>query len=241
MTPNKTKKSIVLKFTIAIAITITVFFSALVIYSVKNVSKSTRKIYSMYTEDMAQAYNQGINYRNSKFTQQLRMYSTAEIISTGDIEAITTWLANNKRVRSKDFKYILFVDKNGNAYFDDPDIAPIYFYNTETFNAFMLNGASQYISNPTKSVLEDEYIAYVARTATHNGDVIGFFAGAVSVEDIHKAVSIMEPGDTGFAFLLDGFGNVMSHEQEELIMKVNFTQGSEDGYEGLSDIAQSMI
>ena len=105
----------------------------------------------------------------------------------------------------------------------------------------MLNAESQYISNTTRSVLEDEYIAYVARTATHNGDVIGFYAGAFSVEDIHKAVSIMEPGDTGFAFLLDGFGNVMSHEQEELIMKENFTQGSEDGYAGLSDIAKSII
>ena len=191
------------------------------------------------TTELIQAHVQGLSYRNSKFMQQLRMYTMADPVQEGaSTEEYIEWLRAHSKIRSSDFREIAFCDyETGLAYTDKGEVYDV--SGSEYFQFMKNSGKSQYISNSVGNDADDACY-YVCKSVSVSKKAIGFIAGAVSHSRLAEAVENIKIGENGYATLLAGDGTVMVFPNHDLVMKENFTRDNPD-YPGLSEVAKAMV
>ncbi len=227
------------RFGLTIGCEIVVLLSLLVFVAVSKARNSQKEqfIYSM--ESLVDSFATNLNQRNSKFMQQLRMYTMSDIVSSPDFSAQTCaeWLKNHKKIRSKDFTSVFYCDyKTGKAYSDEGETFDV--SATEYFQKMKSGNLSQYISNPVGKSADDA-VYYICKVVSKDDERVGFFAVSISHETLVSAIENKNIGGEGFALLLDEKGTVVSFPQKDIVMKVNFTEPNKD-YEGLSEVAKDM-
>ena len=105
------KKNLSLRFGIRLGVEIVVLITVLAIASVFAVQNGMEKTFVTSTTELIQAHIQGLSYRNSKFMQQLRMYTMADPVQQGaSIQEYIDWLLAHRGIRSSDFSNIIFCD-----------------------------------------------------------------------------------------------------------------------------------
>ena len=233
------KKNLSLRFGMRLGIEIIVLIAVLSLATIFAVRKGTEKTYISSTTELIQAEVQGLSYRNSKFMQQLRMYTMADPVQFGEgKEALVKWIVAHRKIRSSDFKEIAFCDyETGIATNDEGETRDV--SGTEYFQFMKNGGKSQYISNPVGTSNEDAAY-YVCKSVSINKKAIGFIAGAVSHSRLSEAIDAIKVGENGYAILLAGDGTIMSFPNHEIVMRENFTRINAE-YKGLPEIARSMV
>ncbi|MBQ7158501.1 MAG: methyl-accepting chemotaxis protein [Treponema sp.] len=187
------------------------------------------------------AHVTGLTYRNSKFMQQMRMYTMSDVVvANGSTDQIVDWLIAHEKIRGGDFKQMWWVDvATGMGYRDNGEQVNV--SNTEYYQAIVKGDLGQYISNPVGDHVDDA-VFYVCKSVKYDKKLYGFFAGAVSHATLSKAIDAIKIGEKGYAMLLDGNGIVMAFPQKELCMVTNFAKTSaQDGMDGLAEHATNMI
>ncbi len=240
MDKNK-KRSLTKRFGITIGIEILVLMFALAVVSLYVVRAQLEKSYIGSVTETLDAHVTGLTYRNSKFMQQLRMYTMSDVVvDEGDTDQIVDWLIAHQKVRGGDFKQMWWVDaETGMGYRDNGEQVNV--SNTEYYQAIVQGDLGQYISNPVGKTVEDA-VFYVCKSVKYNKKLYGFFAGAVSHATLSKAIDAIKIGEKGYAMLLDGNGIVMAFPQKELCMVTNFATSSDaDGMIGLPEHAKRMV
>ena len=233
------KKNLSLRFGIRLGVEIVVLITVLAIASVFAVQNGMEKTFVTSTTELIQAHVQGLSYRNSKFMQQLRMYTMADPVQQGaSIQEYIDWLLAHRGIRSSDFSNIIFCDfETGLGYSDTGDVTPV--SNTEYYQFMKTSGKSQYISNPIGTNNEDAAY-YVCKNVSINKKTVGFIAGAVSHARLAEAIDAIKIGEEGYAMLLTGDGTVMAFPNHDIVMRENFTRTNAQ-YAGLDQIAQKMV
>ena len=114
-------KSLAMRFSIALGIEIIVLMALLGALIALVMRTNLQKSFITSTSELLDAHVQGLAYRNSKFMQQLRMYTMADVIQAGSTtEDIVEWLHAHKKIRSGDFQSLMYCDlATGMAYTDD--------------------------------------------------------------------------------------------------------------------------
>lgn len=77
------------------------------------------------------------------------------------------------------------------------------------------------ISDPVISKTTGFQVIVVGSPVKKDGQIIGFVAGIIKVDDIETMITSIKIGKTGYAYLIRGDGLVFVHPQKELIMKFN--------------------
>lgn len=238
--PKMKKKNLSLLFGIKLGAIILVLVSVLEILSIRIVRKSFENNFKTTTQELVSAHVQGLAYRNSKFSQQLRLYTTSDpVAANAPVEEIISWLTAHRKARSSDFKCMYFVDyETGMAYSDDGDVIDV--TGEEYYQKMKYEGLSQYISNPKGTSVEDA-VFYVCKSVSVQKKTIGCFVGSVSHKTLAKAINLITCGESGFAMLIGGDGIVMAGPDDSAVMKVNFRSSNEKGYEGIGSLGNKMV
>ncbi|MBQ0051592.1 MAG: HAMP domain-containing protein [Treponema sp.] len=228
------KKNLSVNFGVRLGIEIILLITVLTVLSVFLVKNGIEKTYITSNTELIHAEVQGLAYRNSKFMQQLRMYTFSDIVRSGGTpEEIVEWLVAHRGIRSSDFDIVMYCDyESGIGYSDDDEEIDV--SNTEYFKV-MKSGKSQYVSNSFGKGVDDS-LYYVCKALSVNGKKIGFIAAAVSHDTLEKAIDMMTIGESGYAVLLSGEGLVMAHPDDSLVMSENFLNDRSGKY-GVSAIA----
>ena len=240
MNKNK-KRSLTGRFGITIGLEILVLMTVLAAVSLYVVRARLEKNYIGSITETLDAHVTGLTYRNSKFMQQLRLYTMSDVVvANGTTDQIVEWLVAHEKIRGGDFKQMWWVDvATGMGYRDNGEQMNV--SNTEYFKAIVNGDLGQYISNPVGKTI-DEAVFYVCKSVKYDKKLYGFFAGAVSHATLSKAIDAIKIGETGYAMLLDGTGVLMAFPQKELCMVTNFAKSSEtDGMVGLVEVSSKMM
>ena len=232
------KKNLSLAFGLRLGIEIIILISILSAATILLVKRGVEHTFTTSTTELIEAHIQGLSYRNSKFMQQLRMYTLADPVQQGGSpEDLVDWIVSHRKIRSSDFSELMFCDiETGLAYNDEGDVRDV--STTEYFQFMKNSGKSQYISNPIGTSNEDAAY-YVCKSVSVKKKSIGFIAGAVSHSRLSDAIDLIKIGESGYAIMLASDGKVMSFPNKDLVMRENFARDNPE-YQGLPAIAQAM-
>ncbi len=232
------KKNLSLAFGLRLGLEILILIAALELVTVFVIKNVVEKMYRTSTTELIDAHIQGLSYRNSKFMQQLRIYTTSDGVASGfTTEDVVNWMLTHKKAKGNDFREIIYCDYDtGLGYYDDGRVQDV--SSLEFYRKMKNDGLSQYVSNPVGTGVEDAAY-YVCKSVSKNKKAVGFFAGAVVHETLAKAIDVITIGENGYAFLLDGNGIVMAHPDSAFVMKKNYLHSADSS--GVSEIASSMV
>lgn len=237
---RKNNEQLAVHFGITLGIEILILLALLGLASVFVVRRALIKEYIASTEAILEGQTDYLVMRNSKFMQQMRMYTMADVIKVGSTrQDIVDWLVAHRKIRSGDFESVMYCDfSTGKAYTDEGNVLDV--ANTEYFNTMKGDGISQCISNPFGTSKADSQY-FVCKSVSINNEKPGFFAAGISLEKLAEAVDKVKIGEGGYAFLLDGKGNVMAYPNDSIVMHSNFATDSRSEFGGLNGIAREMI
>ena len=233
------KKNLSLIFGLRLGIEILILFVFLILATVLLVKRKLEKTYITSTTELIQANVQGLAYRNSKFMQQLRMYTMSDPIKfSGSTEELKTWLVEHRSIRSSDFKEIMYCEyATGLGYDDEGNVRDV--SKTEYFQYMYTTRKNQYISNPIGTSNEDAAY-YVCKNVTINKEDLGFIAGAVSHAILSEAIDAITIGEAGYAILLAEDGTLTAFPEKSYVMQESITHAA-TYMSGMSDIAKQII
>lgn len=238
---RKTKMSIRIGFILGAEIVVLLF--TLVMVSLSFVSRELERSFTGTTNELLDSTIQGLAYRNSKFMQQLRMYTVSDAAKTPGFttEDLVNWLVAHKKSRSGDFESVLYCDYETNlGYFDDGRVIDV--SNLDFYKKMKDGDLKQYISQPYGTSSEDA-VYYVCKNITRNKKNIGFFAASVGHETLMKAINAIKLGKNGYAILIDNEGTVMAYPPDDsIVMQANFKNADslELGFTGLNDLVEDL-
>ncbi len=233
------KQHITVKFGIILGIEITLLFMLLGFIVVTYVSKSIERMIIKDTHSLLASESNVFRFHNSRFMQEMRMYTFSDVArdEKSTVEDIASWLVEHRAIRGKEYNYVMFCDKvTGVAYVDDGRVFDC--SNTEYFKAMTDGTRTQYISNPVGSGINDGEFFLCKAT---NETAPGFFVVSISVKVVKSDCDAIKLEDGAFAFILDEFGNVISHKDDSFILAKNFTDADPSGVKGLKNIALKMV
>ena len=190
------------------------------ISDLRNLSES----YVLAIENKLECYNEALDY-----------YTNADIIQTGDIEAIGAWLVEHEHVRDNDFDYIMIAGPDGHTYNDIGTRTQI--SERPYFKAIMKEGKDEYIDDPVLSKTTGQSVIHITKALKANGKTIGMVAGVVNLNKIGEIMAGVKVGDKGYGWLLASDGTCIAHPQADFVMQKNFISGLSAGFEDMMDLA----
>ena len=232
------KKSLTFAFVLRLGIEIVLFFTILTVVTVRMMRKGMLDTYITSAVEIAEGYSASLVQRNSKFMQQLRMYTSSDAVRADtDVETLVNWLVSHRRIRSGDFSSVIYCDfESGMAYSDEGDSFDV--SGTEFFQKMKTERADQYVSN-VFGTNDSDAKYYVCKAVSVRKQKIGFFAGLIKYSTLAKAVESIKVGEGGFAALISGDGTVISYNSDaSLAMKANIYT---DRSIGMEKIASKML
>lgn len=73
-----------------------------------------------------------------------------------------------------------------------------------------------------------------------NGRVRGVLGTTVLLKDLSQLISSTAIQETGFAWVVDEYGQVISHKDANQVLNMNITSDDKTGYEGLNDLSEEL-
>jgi len=110
------------------------------------------------------------------------------------------------------------------------------------FIKIIKQGQDLAISNALVSRATGKPIFVIAAAVKdENNKTIGLFGATVLLDTISQIASNIKIGKAGYGWVVDSTGLILAHPNKDLVMKLNITQASKEGYKGVEEIAQKMI
>lgn len=182
--------------------------------------KAVSRQYATDCEQITHAYSLAIANKISEYLNQMRFYTEADVVQTGNEKAIVDWMRAHTASRRTYFDYIEFSGPDGIAYTDNGQTEDI--SSRSYFRAVLKENKIEYVNDPEQSALNSEPVIHITRAATINGRVIGLFSGVIKLNVIQNMVTYIKLGETGYAWLMAGDGNILAHKNADSVMKKDF-------------------
>lgn len=231
------KRKIAVTVSVVIVIMFTILIGLQTTYVGLKFKESLRKETETYAERVASAYSLAIANKVSEYLGQIRFYTDADVVVSGDNATIVSWLQNHAGSRRSYFSYVMYVNSSGQFYSDigskGSDL------DSETYKAIFSDGKNEYVSNPSVDLLSGSNVVYLARAAKVQGKLIGYFSAAVPVENFQNMIEYIQIGDKGLAEIVTDKGLIMAHKNRDYTMKTNLLSSSSN--ESLKAMANSLV
>ena len=235
-------KKISTKFGITVGIEIMIMFGVFMVLSVNKIFKSSRDSVIASMQALTKSFATNLNQRNSKFMQQMRMYTMSDIVRGHDFstENAVAWLLDHEDIRGKDFKEIIYVDYGtGRAYSDtgrEFDVSA-----SEHFERMKGGSLSQYISN-LEGTGEDDAVYWVCKSVSKSNVRVGYFAGSVTYATLAAALDEKSIAEEGKMLLIGEDGRIQFYSDTHIAMKANALDSDRLGdTQGMTDMVRKMI
>ena len=238
--PEKKRSKISIFFISGIFITLSVFISFQTFWIFRKVSEVNTRQYIALCQQIVQARTGEIANWNNAMVNDLRIFTDAGVVKTGDAEKVKAWLDENRNLANPRFGNTFFAADDGNT-FQLGNQASTYIADRDYYRRLMVGSLDSFISEPLYSRALSRTVYMVSKAAKDaNGKTFGIFAASVFPDQIKAVISNISVGKNGRAFLLAGDGSVLAHWNDEYVMNVNFLKENFVGTSGLQQIAQNM-
>ena len=189
------------------------------LYISNRIKQSVTEEYVTHSVQITNAYSLAIANKMNEYMEQMRFYTDADVIASGDDALIVAWLRNHVSSRRAFFSSILYVDKNGHGYKDTGGETTV--TNADFFTAIMQHQKNEYVDNPSVDPDTGKTVFHVSRAAKVNGKIHGVFVATVSVETLQYMISYIRLGETGYASIIANDGRVIAHHDSSYVLKTN--------------------
>ncbi len=179
----------------------------------------------------------------SIYQNDLRIYAEADVNKTGDDEQVIEWLQEHTNLRNKDYDYMFYCGEDGTTYRDTGLVGSKGgILERDYYKAMMQRGKDEFIGEMVLSKTSGQYVVPVSIAAKDEyGDTFGFYVGMVGFKTIENKIKTFKVGDTGYFFLLDAAGRVISHPNEEYFMSTSDAIVGNIQIVGLSESIEQQI
>ena len=238
---QKKAKKLSVKLVLTLTIIIGVLFTTLIFISNYIIKDSSLK-----------ETRQSINVFASSFTAEISgiidsCFSAMDFYTQSDAvkfcensEEIGAWLATTPYRRNPYFNYVLFIDANGNSFYDDGKTG--FHGDRDYFKEIMRYGAETVVTNPTVAKATGLVSAMIVKAAYNQyNQKIGMFVGVKNMKEFQSMVNAVRYGDEGYAMMLDGTGNVVAFPDTSYQMTKNFLTDDIEGHGDIKVVAKDMV
>ncbi|MBE6361517.1 MAG: methyl-accepting chemotaxis protein [Treponema bryantii] len=209
------------KYSIILLITTFLFFSVMVIFISTAIRTQIKNITFSMGENIADGRGAEISNWIDIYTNDLKIYSEAEINATGDKEKVLEWLHNNTQLRNRDYDYMFFCDTEGTSYRDTGLVGGKGALTERDYYKAMINqGLSSFTGEMVLSKTSGQYVIPIARPAKDsNNKTFGFYVGMLGFKSLSDKIKTFKVGETGYFFLVDNKGRYIAHPNESKFLK----------------------
>ena len=238
---QKKAKKLSVKLVLTLTIIIGVLFTTLIFVSNYIIKDSSLK-----------ETRQSINVFASSFTSEMSgiiesCFSAMDFYTQSDAvkfcensEEIGAWLATTPYRRNPYFNYVLFIDANGNSFYDDGKTG--FHGDRDYFKEIMRYGADTVVTNPTVAKATGLVSAMIVKAAYNQyNQKIGMFVGVKNMKEFQSMVNAVRYGEDGYAMMLDGTGNVVAFPETSYQMTKNFLTDDIEGHGDIKVVAKDMV
>ena len=237
---QKKKKRLVVRFVLIVAAVVYSTFAFLIWFSVSSARKIIVKNETSDVDVIAGSYAETLSNWISTGLQSLDMYAQSDVIYNNESpEEIGKWLTTTTSRRSENFDYVLFIDADGNSFYDSGKKGN---HKDRAYYKRIAAGQVKYcIENPTVAKATGKVSVMVVKGAySKSGKLVGMFVGIHSLKYLQNTISSFKLGKDGYAFLLDGKGVVVSHKNADYAINKNFVT-DEDTAADVREMASKMV
>ncbi len=215
------KTSIGRKMGLALLVAVLFLFSILLFITSKVIQSQTTKSYYEMAHEIVNGRADEINKWIEVYINDLRIYSDADVVKTGDDEQVIEWLHNHQNLRNPDYDYMFFCDKEGTSFRDTGLIGGRgALVERDYYKAMMKEGKETFVGNVVLSKTSGKYVMPIARAAKDaNGKTFGFFVGMLGIKQLTDKVEQFQIGETGYFLLTDGSGQIVAHRNSEYVLQ----------------------
>ena len=206
----------------ALILCVTIVLMAILLLITSSVVKNqTTASYNDLAEELANGRSEEIEKWLNVYINDLRVYTDADVVKTGDAEAVIEWLHNHTNLRNPDYDYMFFCTPDGTSYRDTGLVGGKgALVERDYHQAMMVQGKDTFVGNMVLSKTSGQYVLPVARVAKDaNGKRFGYFVGMLGVEQIKNEISKFLVGETGFFILADRSNQIIAHKNPDLVLK----------------------
>ncbi|MBR2108301.1 MAG: methyl-accepting chemotaxis protein, partial [Treponema sp.] len=209
------------KYSIILLITTFLFFSVMVIFISTAIRSQIKNITFSMGENIADGRGAEISNWIDIYTNDLKIYSEAEINTTGDKEKVLEWLHNNTQLRNRDYDYMFFCDTEGTSYRDTGLVGGKGALTERDYYKAMINqGLTSFTGEMVLSKTSGQYVIPIARPAKDsNNKTFGFYVGMLGFKSLSDKIKTFKVGETGYFFLVDNKGRYIAHPNESKFLK----------------------
>ncbi len=230
------KTSVIVRLVSIIGPAFVLLFAILLTISIHQVKVHTKENYIEDASIIASSYASNVGQWLESSVNLMDFYTRSDVVwngaSAGEIGA---WLATTVAKRSPELNYVLFIDKDGNSYYDSGERGN--HSDRAYFKEIMSGGKDLVITDPTVAKATGLTSVMFAKAAYNSaGQKVGLFVGIKTIDYVVSRLSEFKLGQKGYVVLFDSQGNAIYHPIKEYIFK-NFLDGSVEGHE---DIAQTV-
>ena len=220
---------------IGMAIRMSVLFSFVVILLivgmnfaiVNDVKSSITDIYQKNTMNLASGSAKHIAETLRIYVENVKSYAGAEIVKSGDDEAVIAWMQANPQYQHPDYDYEFFAGRSAVTHRVTGEIGAD-ISDRAYYSSIVKGGKNEYIGDPIVSRTSGKFVVPVAVAAKEaSGKTYGIFNAMVNIDRINEIVKESTMGTEGYAILLDSNGIILSHPNPELV-KTEF-----EGFQGM--------
>ncbi|MCR5219315.1 methyl-accepting chemotaxis protein [Treponema sp.] len=233
------KKSLIKKIVIVTGLAIVLLFLLLIELSVYVVNKSSRETAENDISMIASSYANYVTSWLDENLNHMEFYTQADAVyNYKSPDEIAKWLATTPPRRSKEIDYVLFIDAQGNSYYDSGKRGN---NSDRAYYKAIMTGADFYITDPTLAKATGKVSIMVVKAAyTSTGKKVGMFVGVKTIDKIQAEIHAFTLGEKGYAFMLSGNGTAMCHPDTELQMTANFITDNIEGHADIKKTAEKM-
>ncbi|MEJ8554827.1 ATP-binding response regulator [Tepidibacter sp. Z1-5] len=171
-----------------------------------------------------------------KWKSTANMLSSMDISKNRDYEGFKEYIYNNKELNSKKYELFFIADTKGNYLSTDGVECNI--TDRDYFHEVM-NSGNTTISKPIISKSTGTYIIVVASPIKDdNGNIMGLVGVDVNLSVITDMINDEKLGTSGYAYMINKDGLLMTHPNKNLIYKCNILN---DKNKSVIDLGKKMI
>ena len=215
------KTSIGRKLGLTLLVAVLFLFSILLYITSRVIQSQTTKSYYEMAHEIVNGRADEINKWIEVYINDLRIYSDADIIKTGDDEQVIEWLHNHQNLRNPDYDYMFFCDAEGTSFRDTGLVGGKgALVERDYYKAMMKEGRDTFVGNVVLSKTSGKYVMPIARAAKDaNGKTFGFFVGMLGIKQLTDKVESFQIGETGYFLLTDKNGQIVAHRNPDYVLK----------------------
>ena len=218
---NLKKTSIGRNLGIALLVAVLFLFSILLLITSKVIKSQTTESYYEMAHEIVNGRSDEINKWIEVYKNDLKVYSEADIVKTGDPQQVIDWLQHHQQFRNRDYDYMFFCDAEGTSFRDTGLVGGRgALVERDYYQAMMVQNKDIFVGNVVLSKTSGQYVMPIARAAKDaNGKTFGFFVGMLGINQIKAEVEQFQIGETGYFLLTDKNGQIVAHRNPDYVLK----------------------